>query len=42
MPYKRKGKFIFHYKDGAWRLKQRAKTIVNAKKIMRLLNMLEH
>jgi len=42
MPYKRKGKVIYHKKGGKWSIKQRATSIENAKKAMRLLQGLEH
>jgi len=42
MPYKRKGKIILHYKNGRWRIKQKAKSILNAKKTLRLLHWIEH
>lgn len=42
MPYKRVGKTIYHKKGGKWVVKQRAKTVENAKKALRLLNAVEH
>lgn len=37
MPYKRKGKIIYHKKNGRWVIKQKAKSIKNAKVIIRIL-----
>jgi hypothetical protein len=42
MPYKRKGKIIYHKKGGKWKVKQRAKSIKSAIRAMRLLQGLEH
>jgi len=41
MPYKRKGKIVYHKKYGKWKIKQRAKSIKNAKIIIRILKTLE-
>ena len=37
MPYKRKGKIIWHKKNNRWSIKQRCTSIDNAKAAMRLL-----
>jgi hypothetical protein len=42
MPYKRKGKLIYHKKGGVWKIKQRCTSIENAKSAMRLLQGIEH
>ena len=42
MPYKRIGKSIYHYKDGQWEVKQRCKSVENAKAAFRLLEGIEH
>jgi hypothetical protein len=42
MPYKRKGKVIYHLKGGHWSIKQRATSIANAKSAMKLLQGVEH
>lgn len=42
MPYKRKGKVIYHFKNGKWSIKQRCKSVGNAIAALRLLNGLEH
>ena len=41
MPYKRKGKTIYHYKNGKWTVKQTCDSVENAKAAMRLLYGLE-
>lgn len=41
MPYKRLGKIIYHKVNGKWVIKQRARTIANAKATLRLLYMIE-
>jgi hypothetical protein len=41
MPYKRKGKLIYHKKGGIWKIKQRCKSVDNAKAALRLLESLE-
>jgi len=42
MPYKRRGKNIYSKSGGRWHLKQRCKSVANAIKALRLLNMLYH
>jgi hypothetical protein len=42
MPYEGRGRVIFHWTGSKWEVKQTAKNITNAKKAMKLLNMLEH
>ena len=42
MPYKRKGKVIYHKKGNHWTVKQTASSIENAKKALRLLQGVEH
>lgn len=42
MPYKRVGRKIYSKRTGKWKLKQTATSTDNAKKAMRLLNMIEH
>jgi len=42
MPYKRKGKVIYHYKKRKWSIKQRCRTIPNAKKAIKFLRGLSH
>ena len=41
MPYKRKGRVVLHKKDG-WSVKQKTKSVKNAKKAMNLLRGIEH
>ena len=41
MPYKIRGKVIYHKKGGKWTVKQRCKSVANAKKALRLLEGLE-
>ena len=41
MPYKRKGKKIYHKKNGKWSVKQTAGSVENAKKTLGLLYGLE-
>jgi hypothetical protein len=41
MPYRRKGKVIYHRKAGSWKVKQRCSSVLNAIKAMRLLRGLE-
>jgi hypothetical protein len=41
MPYRRNGKVILQYKDGSWKVKQHCKTILGAKKALRLLWLIE-
>jgi hypothetical protein len=41
MPYKRKGKIIWHKKNGKWSIKQRCTSIDNAKAALRLLESME-
>ena len=41
MPYKRVGKVIYTKSSGRWRVKQRAKSVENAKKTIRLLRGIE-
>jgi len=42
MPYKRKGKTIYHKKGGKWTKKQAAGSVNKAKKAMNLLRGIEH
>lgn len=42
MPYKRKGRIIYHLKNGKWEIKQRCQNIENAKATLRFLNGIEH
>lgn len=42
MPYKRKGKVVYHYKGGKWRVKQVCKSEAAAKAAIRLLYGVEH
>jgi hypothetical protein len=42
MPLKRKGRIIYHKVGGKWTIKQRCKSISNAKKAMRLLQGISH
>lgn len=37
MPYKRKGKVVYHYKGGKWKVKQVCKSVAAAKAAIRLL-----
>ncbi len=37
MPYRRVGKVIYTKSSGAWKVKQRASSIANAKKTIKLL-----
>lgn len=37
MPYKTKGKVVYHKKGGKWKVKQRCKTAANARAARRLL-----
>ena len=41
MPYKLRGKTIYHKKGGKWIKKQTAKSVTNAKRAMKLLYGLE-
>jgi len=41
MPYKRIGKVVYTKRTGNWRVKQHCKSVVNAKKAIRLLNGIE-
>lgn len=41
MPYKRKGKLIYKKSGSTWKLKQRCKSIDNAKAALRLLESLD-
>lgn len=41
MPYKRKGKIVYHYKNGKWSIKAHAKSIKNAEAMIRLLEQFE-
>ena len=41
-PYKRVGKVVYTKSSGSWKVKQRATSIDNAKKTIRLLEGLEH
>ena len=41
MPYERKGKIFYHKKGGKWSIKQRCKSVANAKKALKLLEGLE-
>jgi hypothetical protein len=41
MPYKRIGRIVYHKKHGKWSIKQRAKSIKNAKTIMKILRGIE-
>jgi len=41
MPYKRIGRKVYTKKTGKWKLKQTAKSVVNAEKTIRLLDYLE-
>ena len=42
MPNRRKGKVIYHKKGGKWRIKQRCKSVANAKRALRLLRGVAH
>lgn len=42
MPYKRVGKVIYTKASGKWRVKQKCRTVGNAKKALRLLRGIEH
>jgi hypothetical protein len=42
MPYKRKGRIIYHKVRNRWLVKQTCKNEENAKQAIRLLNMLEN
>lgn len=42
MPLKRKGRIIYHKVGGKWKIKQRCKSIKNAKSAMRLLQGIFH
>jgi len=42
MPYKIVGRTIYHKKGGKWSIKQKAKSVANAKAAMRLLHGIEH
>lgn len=42
MPYKLKGRVIYHKKAGKWSIKQRAKSVASAKRALALLQGLEH
>jgi len=42
MPYKRKGKVVYHYKGGKWRIKQVCKSEAAAKAAIRLLYGIEY
>ena len=42
MPYKRSGKTVFVKKGGKWKKKATAKSIENAKKMMRKLRSIGH
>jgi len=41
MPYQIRGKVIYHKKGGKWKIKQRCKSVANAKKALKLLQGLE-
>ena len=41
VPYKRIGKKVYSKASGKWELKQTAKTVVNARKILKLLQGIE-
>ena len=41
MPYKRVGKVIYTKSSGRWRVKQRASSVENAKRAIRLLRGIE-
>ena len=42
MPNRRKGRIIYHKKGGRWRIKQRCKSVANAKRALRLLRGVAH
>jgi hypothetical protein len=42
MPYKRSGSNVLHEKGGKWTIKQHCSSPENAKKAIRLLQMVEH
>ena len=42
MPYRRKGKTIYHKKGGKWTKKQTCSSVAAAKKAMNLLRGVEH
>ena len=42
MPNRRKGRIIYHKKGGRWRIKQRCKSVANAKRALRLLQGVAH
>jgi hypothetical protein len=42
MPYKVKGKLVYHKKHGKWSIKQHTCSNANAKKAVRLLRAIEH
>jgi len=41
MPYRRRGKVIYTKSGGRWKVKQRCRTVENAKTAMRILRDLE-
>lgn len=42
MPYKRKGNIIYHKKGNKWTVKQKCRSVKNAKKAIRLLRGIKH
>jgi len=42
MPNRRKGRIIYHKKGGRWRIKQRCRSVANAKRALRLLQGVAH
>jgi len=42
MPYKRKGKVVYHKKGGKWKVKQTATSVAKAKRAINLLRGVEH
>ena len=42
MPYKRDGNIVYHKKNGRWLIKEKCKSVENAKRAIRFLNGIEH